>query len=164
MASLEQFRKSFFDRSAVDKAVDRALKKTLSKFGAFVRQRARSSIRTRKATSKPGSPPTNRLGLLKKGILFGYEAATQNVVIGPAAFRSNPTAPALLEKGGTRQGHGEVIFITADPGRDVQGRFVSRGKRRIKLDGAIVYKARPYMKPAFDAELPRFLDSLKNSL
>jgi hypothetical protein len=163
-STVEQFKKTFFDRSAVDKALDRALRRTMSRFGAFVRQRSRSSIRTRKATSQPGTPPTNRTGLLKKMIFFGYEPQAQTVVIGPAALRANPTAPHLLEYGGSRQGNGEVIYITRDPGRDASGRFVSKGRQKIRLTGAISYKPRPYMKPAYDAELPKFLDSLKDSM
>jgi hypothetical protein len=139
-STVEQFKKTFFDRSAVDKALDRALRRTLSRFGAFVRQRSKSSIRTRKATSQPGSPPTNRTGLLKKMIFFGYEPTAQTVVIGPAAFKANPTAPAALE-------HGGVSVVRT-----------RKGQRTAR------YAPRPYMKPAYDAELPKFLDSLKDSM
>ena len=52
----------FFDRARVINAVDRTTRRNLSRFGAFVRQRARSSIRTRKRISEPGQPPTNRTG------------------------------------------------------------------------------------------------------
>src|SRR5690606_6172596 len=49
----------FFDRKAVTSRVDKATRKVLSRFGAFVRRTARSSIRKRKKTSQPGSPPSS---------------------------------------------------------------------------------------------------------
>jgi hypothetical protein len=47
----------FFDRQAVISALDAAARVVLSKFGAFVRQAARSSIRTQKAISKKQDAP-----------------------------------------------------------------------------------------------------------
>jgi hypothetical protein len=48
---------SFFDRAKVKNAVDAGTRRVLSRFGAFVRTRARTSIRKRKGTSPPGGPP-----------------------------------------------------------------------------------------------------------
>ena len=48
----------FFDRAKVKNAVDKGVRKVLSKFGAFVRRTARSSIRKRKRVSAPGEPPS----------------------------------------------------------------------------------------------------------
>ena len=47
----------FFDRARVINTVDRTTRRNLSRFGSFVRQRARSSIRARKRISEPGLPP-----------------------------------------------------------------------------------------------------------
>jgi len=47
----------FFDTKAVMRATDKATRRVLSKFGAFVRRSARSSIRKRKRTSAPASRP-----------------------------------------------------------------------------------------------------------
>lgn len=143
MATIEAIKRNFFDSDKVIAAVDRATRKQLSKFGAFVRMRSRSSIRKRKATSKPGTPPTSRTGLLKKFIFFSYDEATKTVVIGPAAFKSNATAPELLEYGG----------------RGTTSRFVNR-RGQVPRQG--IWRPRPFMRPAFDAELPKFMQGLKD--
>ena len=102
---------TFFDSKPVLDAVDKATRKVFSKFGAFVRTRAKSSIRPRKAPSAPGSPPSSHTGILKRFIYFGYDANTHSVVIGPAATNQvgfdtklsggTETIPELLERGGS---------------------------------------------------------------
>ena len=126
-------------------ATNRATRRVLSRFGAFVRQRARSSIRRRKRPGRPGEPPTNRTGLLKKFIYFGYEARNRSVVVGPAKLNQrspydNTTVPELLERGGTVNG-------------------VRRGKRK-----RMRYRGNPYMGPALRAEEPRLPAMWKNSI
>lgn len=143
MPTIDAIKRNFFDSDKVIRAVDREMRRQLSRFGAFVRTRSKSSIRKRKAASKPGSPPTNRTGLLKKFIFFSYDEQTKTVVIGPAAFKSNATAPELLEYGG----------------RGVTSRFVNR-RGQIPRQG--IWRPRPFMRPAFDAELPKFLQGLKD--
>lgn len=130
-------KRSFFDRGAVDRAVDRGTKRALSKFGAFVRQRSRTSIRKRKGTSPPGQPPFSHTGVLRRGILFGYDAARASVVIGPVLLGSQSGAPERLEKGG------DVIRPGKKPAH---------------------YQRRPYMLPAFEAELPRAAPLLKDMI
>lgn len=125
---LNQAKGLFFDRAAVTNAVDRAERKVLSKFGAFVRRGARSSIRKRKATSQPGSPPSSHVGLLKQNIFFVYERERSNVVIGPILLNKGTDAPALLEHGGS---------VTR-----------RRRKKRVRM----TYRPRPYMGPAFETE------------
>ena len=120
----------FFDRKAVTDRVGRATKRVLSRFGAYVRQTARRSIRKRKAVSQPGQPPSSHTGLLKRFIFFGYDTGRQSVVMGPARLTggNRGEAPPLLEYGGrTRR-------------RDRKGQTV-RAR----------YKARPFMGPAFEA-------------
>jgi hypothetical protein len=133
--SVKQAKKGFFDRKRIIDAVDRAEREALSKFGAFVRQRARSSIRKRKAISKPGSPPSGHAGQLRDLIYFSYDAGRRSVVIGPTRFRRGE-APKLLEYGGE----------------------VSRDAKRLR------YRPRPFMGPAYAAELPRVSDLWKNSV
>jgi hypothetical protein len=132
---------NFFDRAAVTSAVDRATRQGLSKFGAYVRQRARWSIRKRKAISRPGEPPSSHEGSLRRLIYFAYDRERASVVIGPTLFGNGPSVPALLEYGG------EVA------------RRGPRGKRR-----PVRYLARPYMEPAFRKELPSAPDLLKNKV
>ena len=83
-----EIKQNFFDKATVIGAVDKATRQVLSKFGAFVRQAARSSIRKRKGVSSPGSPPSSHTGELKRFIWFAYEPGEQNVVVGPIKLSS----------------------------------------------------------------------------
>ena len=87
-----------FNTKAIRNHVDRATRKVLSKFGAFVRQTAKRSIRKRKSASPPGSPPSSHIGLLKRFIWFGYEPNKRSVVIGPArlSIRSSVWMPCEI--------------------------------------------------------------------
>jgi hypothetical protein len=131
----------FFDRKAVMNSVDRGVRKVLSKFGAFVRTAARSSIRKRKRISQPGSPPSSHVGLLKKLIYFGYDAARRSVVIGPAPLRGTVEAPPLLEYGG-------------------------KAKRKDRKGKNVVatYRQRPFMGPAFEQEKKKLPPLWANSI
>jgi len=125
----------FFDRKAVKGRLDRAARKVLSKFGAFVRRAAKSSIRKRRRASAPGEPPSSHTGLLKRFIFFGYDPGRRSVVIGPTRLNQKVgDAPAALEHGG--------------PSTVVEGPRRRRRKRRVKVE------ARPYMGPAMEKELP----------
>ena len=128
-----EMKKLFFDTKAVRGKVDRTTRRVLSRFGAFVRRTARSSIRKRKKTSPSGSPPSSHTGLLKKFIFFGYEPRKRSVVIGPSRLSKNGRgqAPQLLEYGGT-------------------GSVRRRGKRRRSR-----VRPRPFMGPAFEKEQPK---------
>jgi hypothetical protein len=121
----------FFDREKVKRSVDSGTRRVLSKFGAFVRTRAKTSIRKKKGTSPPGQPPYSHVGLLRKFILFAYDAQRQSVVIGPTLTKEGSTAPRLLEHGGNA--------VIEDRGK----------KRRAR------YRPRPFMQPAFEAEKPK---------
>lgn len=137
-------RGAFFDSAGVLAAVSKARRKVLSKCGAFVRRRARSSIRKRKKSAPPGAPPSSHSGELKRLLFFAYDFATQSVVVGPVPFAGSKAggdrrAPELLERGGP---------VT----------------RRTKSGAATVhrYRGNPFMKPALDAELPKFVSQFKN--
>ena len=127
---------TFFNHKKVIAATDKATRSVLSRFGAFVRRTARSSIRRRKKASAPGRPPSSHTGLLKKFIFFGYDASRKSVVIGPAKLSGKNTGiPRTLEMGGS-----SLMQIE------------KKGKR-IKKKTAIA--ARPYMGPAFEKEKPK---------
>ena len=119
---------AFFDRAKVKNTVDAGTQRVLSRFGAFVRTRARTSIRKRKGTSPPGSPPHSHVGLLRKFILFAYDPQRKSVVIGPTLIRAESQAPRLLEHGG------EVVRRTKHKARRMH------------------YRPRPFMGPAFQKE------------
>ena len=122
---------SFFDREKVKRSVDAGTRRVFSKFGAFVRQRARTSIRKRKGTSAPGQPPYSHVGLLRRFIFFAYDQGRRSVVIGPTLTRDDSEAPRLLEHGGAA----------------VQ-RVEGKAKR-------LRYRPRPFMGPAFAEEQPK---------
>ena len=126
----------FFDRKGVRNRVDAATRKVLSRFGAYVRRTARSSIRKRKKPSQPGKPPSSHTGLLKRFIFFGYDLSRKSVVIGPARLseRGRGEAPSILEYGG-------ATMVTT------RGRKKKRKRSRIR--------ARPFMGPAFEKERPQ---------
>jgi len=90
----------FFDRPGILSQVDASTAAVLSKFGAYVMTAARNSIRRRKDVSEPGSPPTNRLGTLKRFIFFVYSPELHSVLIGPESFGGAVPVPGILEHGG----------------------------------------------------------------
>ena len=94
MNSIAQVKKLFFDKAAVMSAMDKATRKVLSKFGAFVRTRSKSSIKKRRAASAPGTPPSSHTGLLKKFIFFSWDPGARSVIIGPARFSSKSAGEA----------------------------------------------------------------------
>ena len=138
----------FFDRPKVKRAVDRAQRRALSKAGAFIRQRARTSMRKRRGSAPPGQPPHAHEGSLRRLLLFGYDRASDSVVVGPVGFRRGG-APSTLEFGGR-------ATVT-------RRRTMRDGKRVIKSKRARI-EARPYMGPALKKELPNIPKAWANSV
>ena len=137
----------FFDSPKVIHRVDRASRSVLSKFGSFVRTAARSSIRPRKKSSKPGNPPTSHSGMLRRFIFFGYSQQLTSVVIGPAKLNAKKgNVPEVLEYGGKSN-----IFS-----------YDSSVKKKVKKSVRI--SARPYMRPAFAKQMPMLPALWKNSV
>lgn len=151
--------KFFFTEDSVKRLIDKKTRKALSKIGAFVRQRAKSSIKYREGHSAPGQPPhahKGRFSRKNKGgkakpfsplrdlIFFAAAGGTngrlsitsssnQSVVVGPVEFTATRNKsyliPQVLEQGG---------FISSLVG----------GRREQHR-----YEPRPFMKPALDAEV-----------
>jgi hypothetical protein len=160
MIGVEQFKAAFFDSPKIMRSVDTATRRALSKFAAFVRTRARTSLKYGDKPSAPVSPPTihktmvrtktsKKTGVtktqsvspLREFIFFAYEAARQSVVIGPAKLNKIGDAPKALEYGGTSMimDHGKTVSIRVRP--------------------------RPFMHPAFETEIKKSLPQLwKNSV
>lgn len=101
--------RAFFDSPKVIAATTEAERKVLSKAGAFVQRRARTSIRRRKSASQPGSPPSAHGDDLKTRIEFDYDFKTKGVVVGPVKLNkvqfatslfAQTSVPYTLEKGG----------------------------------------------------------------
>ncbi|MBX3397488.1 MAG: hypothetical protein KF873_01995 [Gemmataceae bacterium] len=165
LGSLSRLKANFFDRQAVQSAMDRAARQVLSRLGAYVRQRAKTSMRKGKGVSRPGQPPFVHEGSLRKLLFFAYDAASKSVIVGPLLFKRSAGTPAteLLEHGGSIAGNGKVVFLTQEAGRDERGKFVSRGLRRVVLDGTIRYRPRPFMRPALQAEQSKLPGLIANS-
>jgi hypothetical protein len=85
----------FFDRQKLIGQMSKAQRRALNRAGATIRTIAKRSMRPRKLgiASAPGQPPhrhRNKGGKgvsegLYKSILYGYDAATESVVIGPSS-------------------------------------------------------------------------------
>ena len=131
----------FFDSPKVMRATNQAERRVLSRFGSFVRTRARGSIRRRKKPSQPGKPPSSHTGDIKK-IFFSYDPREKSVITGPIeqSDKESKGVLATLEGGG-------MTTVT------LRGR-----RRKIKI------KARPTMVPAFQHEQPKLPDLWKNSV
>ena len=128
----------FFDRAKVKRKVDVRTRKVLSKFGAYVRQTSRKSIRKRKGTSKPGRPPFSHSGVLKRFLFFGYDPHRRSVVIGPVIAPGKAgKAPATLEHG---------------------------GKVSLPFGNQANIAPRPFMQPAFEKELPNINPLWRDSI
>lgn len=138
----------FFDSPAVLARVDAARRRSLSKAGAFVRQRARSLIRKRRAVSAPGSPPSSHEGALRRLLWFAYDPIGRSVVVGPVLYNAakrrvrlgGQTVPALLEGG---------------------GRVAEKTRGGVRV---LVYRPRPFMAPALALERAKFPGLFKDSV
>lgn len=129
--------KFFFDKRRLITATEKAERRVLNKFGSYVRQTARQSIRGT-TTSRPGRPPGRKTGFLKRSILFAYSPYTSSVVIGPVRSGKPAEDTHALEYGGTttNEAHGT--------------------KQRIA--------ARPFMGPALRKELPQLPAMWRDSI
>lgn len=133
-------REGFFDTERIQRSVSAGARRVLSKFGAFIRTRARSSIRKRKAVSQPGKPPSEHTGIIRL-IFFAWDAATESMVAGPIkAAGKDGRAPTALERGG------EAV---------IAGNARRKSKR-------VTIRPRPFMGPALDHEQPKFAAQLRN--
>ena len=188
--NLRALKASFFDTKKIQKELDTFERKALSKLGAYIRRRAKSSIKnapkidvatgqiTRKrkglalrdAVSAPGKPPYSHEGSLKRLILFAYDARGKSLVVGPAKFKVGDV-PRTLEHGGSVTVRTPVPRIRSKRRAKPQQ---AAAYRRLVLAGRIVVpptqydtrlvtiKARPAMKPAGDEEVKRFPQTLRS--
>jgi len=137
-----RFKGLFFDSPAVIKAVDDATYRALVRFGQYVRKVARHSIKTRPSPSAPDEPPHGHTGLLKVGILYGFDPVSRSAVIGPARIRGKATygpvtVPELMEYGDTVRGRDSEMHR---------------------------YEARPFMGPAFRSGEEKLDDFWRDSV
>lgn len=163
MITLKEAKRNFFDKPRVLNALDKARLRALSKAGAFIRKRARSSMRRSPSYSKPGRPPHAHVGLLKTMLFFSYDRSRESVVIGPVALsRSSDVAP-LLEFGArvtARHERWAATKIAMTSSSSVVRRRAQRASDRrwqvtlvAKAGDRLVYAPRPFMGPALVAEV-----------
>ena len=158
----------FFDRSEIQRRLSEAERRAMSRIGAFIRTRARSSLRRRKKVASPSQTPSvhsrdNRASL--KNILFGYEPRRHTVVIGPVRLNlssqaglGGKTVPELHEKGGSITVH-EMRF-KANASREASPWFRRDPKRGIRpwqeaRTRRARYPSRSFMGRALDEERKR---------
>jgi hypothetical protein len=149
----------FLDRQEVTKRIGKANRRAMSKVGAYVRRRARSSLRRRKRPSEPGQPPSvhsrNKVATLKN-ILFAYDPGNETLVVGPVRLNlskvlgpqlGTATVPQVLE-------FGETVKV-----REVRvGKSWRSGMRRVRSGQPVrvrsaKYAPRPFMGPALEDEV-----------
>ena len=151
----------FFDRKVVLDALDKATYKIFSEFGRKVRATAQKSLKYRKQSSPPGSPPhahksrtaekvdrktgkvsKRSVSFLREYLYYAFDKTTRSVVIGPSRLNRTIDSGSLqaLEYGGTAT-------------------VKSRGKRSRKA-----VAARPFMRPAAAAELPNLPPMWRDSV
>ena len=150
--TLKELKDGFFDTNAVMSAAEKEYRKAAARFGAFTRRRMKSSLKYKPGESKPGQPPhvhrntrnytrpkkakdgtttRQQVSPLRELIFFAFDKETESVVIGPVKFggQGGPV-PGLLEQGGAG------TFKASRSGERKRG----------------VWSARPFVKPAGDAE------------
>jgi hypothetical protein len=165
-----QAKQLFFDRRLVKNRISKANRKALSKAGAFIRRRARSSLRRRKGVSTPGRPPSVHSSdgvATLKNILFAYEPNSESLVVGPVKLNQQTllgpqlgamTVPQLHEFGGR-------VRI-----REVKvGKQWRSGVRRVRPRQPVrvrsaKYPERPFMGPALEAEKDNIPDAWVGSV
>lgn len=166
---------SFFDSDLVIRTMDKAARKALSKFGAFVRTASRSSLRYTKGPASSGNSPhvhetsfTTGKSPLKDFLYFSWDAETKSVVIGPAKTNqrnawSETTIPEVLEYGGLTSVHehlhkfasGKEVWVRTDLRMRLSGQHFRSAVGKQRRVRTFRIPQFPYMAPAFAQELPK---------
>jgi hypothetical protein len=163
-------KKGFFDTTEVIKAIGRAKVKIFNEYGRLVRKRALASMPYSDKPSPSGTPPhahrsrkrkrvskstgktrVRAVSFLREFLYYKYDTVTGTVVVGPEKLNNvaGKDVPHVLEYGGSAKTEGKEFFVTRAAGRDVKGRFVSRGKEKIVIPaGTYRIAPRPFMHPA----------------
>jgi len=152
----------FFDRQTLLGQMAKAERRALNRAGATIRMIAKRSMKSRKlgVASAPGSPPhrhKQRMGIsggqshgLYKSILYGFDAASESVVIGPSStwglrvhsiMETHEFGGSETKKNPRRRlrkvgGSGE-IRIGSTQKRDKRGRSKNLAKGSKKVSGTL---------------------------
>lgn len=150
-----------FDSNQIKKKLDKAQINFFRHFGATVRMFARRSMRTKEKKvasktlvrrdgkpmlqyprSEPGKPPFAHDRGLKDGIRFAWDMTEKNVIIGPPP--AGERIAHLLEHGGSQKVR---VFYEKTPTGKILADF-----RKVRSE-TVKYSPRPFMQPAFAANL-----------
>jgi hypothetical protein len=160
----------FFDKQVVRDRMSKANRRALSKAGAFIRRRARSSLRRRKKPSPAGQPPSvhtsDRVATLKN-ILFAYEPEHESLVVGPVRLNQSTFMGPVLGSSTVPQVHefGSTIKVRETKVGKRWRMGAKRGKpnQPVRVRSA-QYPARPFMGPALEAEKDHIPDAWSGSV
>lgn len=145
-----------FDKAVakVKDSVNKGAYKSLKHGLASIRLHAIASMVPAAGPSAPGTPPHAHRGGLQRSILYAVEKGATEGFVGPSYSRVKvggrpPWMGSMHERGGVFGG-----------GKWRKAKKTKRGRAR----KAAVYPARPYMGPAMDANLHRFVLGFKGSM
>lgn len=200
---IDEAKSFFFDRERVLESLTAAEARVLSRGGSFIRTTAQRSMRSggkKGAVSKPGEPPRSHgERLLRKNVLFSYDAGAKSVVVGPTAlnwvhFQENSKKlsepiPAILEYGGSyrvfeerwlaknsystmwfrvdfrRRNKRAWLRFSDSGGRQGRGYVTDEyGERHETRLRTVRIAARPYMRPALDANKDKLMSLWKDAM
>lgn len=139
--NLTGLKASFFDSTEVLRMVDKRTVSALSKFGAFVCRRAQTSIKYKDGPAAPGSPPHAHK-------TSGFTRQKKNKKTGLVTQQSSSPLRDLLFFSYDREAKTVVVGPVPFRGKAVVPGLMERGGQGIE--------PRPFMKPALEAELPKF--------
>jgi len=132
------------DVSKVQHSVDKEKRRATMRGLAFVRRRARSSLRRRKKVSEPGSPPSvHARGRGLKTILFEYDSRTGGGRVGPVKLDGTNNLVINEKTAASTQEFGGKVRL-----RQRRRRGQKRQPARV-----VRYEARPFMGPALEKEV-----------
>ena len=164
--------------------------RSLGHAGAAIRLTAKRSIRRRKKSSSPGSPPHTQTGRLKRSIRYEIDRSQPNIVVGPVneiagrlwnlhefggvakrrrklkrhRFRVGEHGPIRVKSLGNAAKFARIKLTTAAQASRAT-RLIEEENKRRSVARPRRYPKRPFMRPALDANrsrLPKFWrDSVK---
>lgn len=172
---------------SVLRAINKSAPNTLSRAGAYLRAIAKNSIKTRRnpdQSSAPGTPPHHH-STFKRTIRWAVNTSEKAVYIGPAIVRGGmENAGRLHEFGGTKRFKAQEKQYSIGSSGPISGTNkkdavyvklrsalqVARAERVAKKiypwtrNGVMRFPARPYMRPALAAGLPKLSRFWNNAI
>ena len=178
-----------FDKQKLKKKAETATFTSLRHAGGAIGKTARFSIRRRKTSSKPGSPPHTQTGMLKRVIRYDVTNNKTEVAIGPVneiagrlwnlhefggvatkrrklkphRFRVGEHGPIRIKHQGTKTKFARVELQAAAQANRAT-RLVAEENERRSDNKPRHYPKRPFMKPALEANRSRLPTFWANSI